>query len=169
MAVACLWDCKAPRSSLRSSSAWPTKTKALPKRRALSLSAGSDAPGGLRLCRESVSRNNPVLDQQEFGRLDQREAAFPLQEGKRRCNWLAPAKRRVAGIGGVIPDLRNRYHAPLFRRFHCPGLRSAKGFSRGIAGTKHFLHSHISGHGGEVCSVDGIAIAQDVSRRLVPG
>ena len=53
-------------------------------------------------CRESVSRNNPVLDQQEFGRPDQREAAFPLQEGKRRCNWLAPAKRPVAGIGGVI-------------------------------------------------------------------
>ena len=54
-------------------------------------------------CRESGSRNNPVLDQQEFGRLDQREAAFPVQEGKRRCHWLAPAKRRVAGIGGVIP------------------------------------------------------------------
>jgi hypothetical protein len=43
-----------------------------------------------------VSRNNPVLDQQQFGRLDQIEAAFPLQEGKRRCNWLAAAKRRVA-------------------------------------------------------------------------
>jgi Family of unknown function (DUF5372) len=55
------------------------------------------------MCRESGSRNNPVLDQQEFGRLDQRAAAFPLQEGKRRCYWLAPAKRRVAGIGGVIP------------------------------------------------------------------
>jgi hypothetical protein len=54
-----------------------------------------------------------------------------LQDGvrvaltKHRCNWLAPAKRRVADIGGVIPDLRNRYHAPLFRRFHCPGLRGA--------------------------------------------
>jgi len=38
-----------------------------------------------------------------FGRVDQQEGAFPLKEGKRRCNWLAPAKRRVAGIGGVIP------------------------------------------------------------------
>src|SRR5438552_12348141 len=54
-------------------------------------------------CRESVSRNNPVLDQQEFGRVDQTKAAFPLREGKRRCNWLAPAKRRVTAIGGVIP------------------------------------------------------------------
>ena len=54
-------------------------------------------------CRESVSRSNPVLDQQQFGRVDQGEAAFPLQEGKHRCNWLAPAKRRVADIGGVIP------------------------------------------------------------------
>jgi hypothetical protein len=44
-----------------------------------------------------------MLDQQEFGRLDQGEAASPLQEGKRRCNRLAPAKRRLADIGGVIP------------------------------------------------------------------
>jgi hypothetical protein len=29
-----------------------------------------------------------------------------------------------AGIGGVIPpDLWNHYQAPLFPRFHCPGLR----------------------------------------------
>jgi len=54
-------------------------------------------------CRESVSRKNPVMDQQEFGRVDQGQAAFPLQEGKHRRNWLAPAKRRVADIGGVIP------------------------------------------------------------------
>jgi hypothetical protein len=53
-------------------------------------------------CRESVSRKNAVLDQQEFGRVDHGEAPFPLQEGKHRCNWLAPAKRRVADIGGVI-------------------------------------------------------------------
>jgi hypothetical protein len=53
-------------------------------------------------CRKSVSRKNPVLDQQQFGRLDQGEAAFPPQEGNHRCNWLAPAKRRVADIGGVI-------------------------------------------------------------------
>jgi len=47
-------------------------------------------------CRESVSRKNPVMDQQEFGRVDLGEAAFPLQEGKHRRNWLAPARRRVA-------------------------------------------------------------------------
>jgi hypothetical protein len=29
-----------------------------------------------------VSRKNAVLDQQEFGRVDQGEAVFPLQEGK---------------------------------------------------------------------------------------
>ena len=43
------------------------------------------------------------FDQQKFGRVDQGEAAFPFQEGKRRCNRLAPAKQRSAGIGGVIP------------------------------------------------------------------
>ena len=50
-----------------------------------------------------MSRKNPVLDQQKFGRVDQGEAAFPLSEDKRRRNRLSPAKRRVAGIGGVIP------------------------------------------------------------------
>jgi hypothetical protein len=30
-------------------------------------------------------------------------SAFPLKEDKRRGSRLAPAKRRVAGIGGVIP------------------------------------------------------------------
>ena len=34
--------------------------------------------------------------------------------------------------------------------------------------SKHFLHSHISSHGDEVSSVDGIPIAQHISRRLVP-
>jgi len=52
---------------------------------------------GIRVAKESG------LDQQEFGRVDQGEAAFMLQEGKHRCNWLAPAKRRVADTGGVIP------------------------------------------------------------------
>jgi hypothetical protein len=33
---------------------------------------------------------------------DHGEAPFPLQEGKHRCNWLGPAKRRVADIGDVI-------------------------------------------------------------------
>jgi hypothetical protein len=49
-------------------------------------------------CREFVSRKNPVLDQQKFGRVDQGEATFPLKEAKRRRNRLAPAKRRVAGM-----------------------------------------------------------------------
>jgi hypothetical protein len=48
---------------------------------------------------------NPVLDPQEFARLDQGKATVLFQEGKRRWNWLAPAKRRVGGIGGVIPRL----------------------------------------------------------------
>ena len=47
--------------------------------------------------------NECGFDQQKFGRVDQGEAAFPFQEGKRRCNRLAPAKQRSAGIGGVIP------------------------------------------------------------------
>jgi hypothetical protein len=37
------------------------------------------------------------FDQQKFGGVDQGEAAFPFQEGKRRCNRLAPAKQRSAG------------------------------------------------------------------------
>jgi hypothetical protein len=37
---------------------------------------------------------------------------------------------------------------------------------RGSRCRKHFLHSHISGHGGEVSSVDGISIAQHKSWRL---
>ena len=40
---------------------------------------------------------------------------------------------------------------------------------RGSRCRKHFPHSHISGHGGEVSSVDGISIAQHKSWRLVPG
>src|SRR5260370_37954707 len=35
--------------------------------------------------------------------------------------------------------------------------------------SKHFFYSHISGQGGEVSSVNGISIAQHISRRLVPG
>jgi hypothetical protein len=52
---------------------------------------------GVRVAKESG------FDQQKFGRADQGEAAFSLQEGNRRRNWLTPARRRVAGIGGVIP------------------------------------------------------------------
>src|SRR6267378_5785064 len=47
-------------------------------------------------------------------------------------------------------------------------------FRKGIlpGGSRHrknFLHAHVSGHGREVFSVDGISIAQHISRRLVPG
>ena len=35
--------------------------------------------------------------------------------------------------------------------------------------SKHVLHSHIVGHGREVCSVDGISIAPQISGCLVPG
>jgi hypothetical protein len=75
-------------------------------------------------CRESVSRKNAVLDQQEFRRIDQGEAAFPLQEGKHRCNWFAPAKRRVADIGGVIPrpaQALPRAPVPAVRQSWAPG------------------------------------------------
>ena len=34
---------------------------------------------------------------------------------------------------------------------------------------KHFLYAHISGHAGEVSSVDGISIAEHISRYFVPG
>jgi hypothetical protein len=52
---------------------------------------------GVRVAKESGYGSTRVC------RVDQGEAAFPLQEGKHRCNWLAPAMRRVADIGGVIP------------------------------------------------------------------
>jgi hypothetical protein len=44
-------------------------------------------------CRESVSRKNPVLDQQEFGRVDQGEAVFPL----RKANIDATGLLRLSG------------------------------------------------------------------------
>ena len=72
----------------------------------LSLKAGSlclvQASSASRLQGVLVA-NEPGFDQQKFGRVDQGEAAFPFQESKRRCNWLAPAKQRSADIGGVIP------------------------------------------------------------------
>ncbi len=79
---------------------------------------------GASKCREFVSRKNPVLDQQEFGRVDQGEAAFPLREDKRRRNRLSPAKRRVAGIGAVIPrpeESQPRAPVPAVRLPWAPG------------------------------------------------
>jgi hypothetical protein len=53
----------------------------------------------------------------------------------------------------------DRAHQPL-RKGILPG---------GSRRSKHFLHSHISDHGREVSSVDGISIAQYIPRRFVPG
>lgn len=63
-------------------------------------SGGRVHPGaGVRVAKESG------FDQQEFGRLDQGEEAFPLRKVNVDAKGLLqpPAKRRVAGIGGVIP------------------------------------------------------------------
>ena len=43
------------------------------------------------------------FDQQKFCSARSRRSGISTQEGKRRGNRLAPAKRRVADIGGVIP------------------------------------------------------------------
>jgi hypothetical protein len=52
--------------------------------------------------------------------------------------------------------------------------RAHQSFRKGILPgesrcSKHFLHSHIAGHGSEVCSVDGISIPQHISACLIPG
>ena len=44
----------------------------------------------------------------------------------RKANVYATGLLRLSGAALVLvgnPDLWNRYHAPLFRRLHCPGLR----------------------------------------------
>jgi len=138
----------------------------------------------------------------------------------RKANVDATGLLRLSGASLISvmqsADLRNRYHSPLFRRFHCPGLRGvfAQGQMRtgplivgkiivqrspqrsliphdhvvqalasdgahqplrkgilpgGSRRSKHFLDSHIVGHGREVCSVDGISIPQQISGCLVPG
>ena len=70
-----------------------------------------------------MSRKNPVLDQQEFGRLDQGEAAFPLQKG----NVDATGLLRLSGASLVSvvesPHLRNRNDVALFRLLDRSGLR----------------------------------------------
>jgi hypothetical protein len=166
---------------------------------------------GVRVAKESGYGSTRVC------RVDQGEAAFPLQESKHRCNWLAPAKRRVADIGGVIPrPVESLPRAPVpavplpwTPERLCPRL-NAYGTADIIVGkiavqrlpqrsliphdhvvqalasdgahqplrkgilpggsrcSKHFLDSHIVGHGREVCSVDGMSIAQHISGCLVP-
>ena len=54
-----------------------------------------------------------------------------IKEKRRFHSWKANVEAtgllRLSGASLVSmvqsTDLRNRYHAPLFRRFHCPGLR----------------------------------------------
>ena len=52
---------------------------------------------GVRVAKESG------FDQQKFCSARSRRSGISTREGKRRGNRLAPAKRRVADIGGVIP------------------------------------------------------------------
>jgi hypothetical protein len=52
---------------------------------------------GIRLVKE------PSFASARVGRGRSRRSGISAQEGKRRCNRLVPAKRRAAGIGGVIP------------------------------------------------------------------
>src|SRR5271169_732850 len=66
------------------------------------------ALGGLSVSASPRRVGNPFCERTQFcisksliGR--SRRSGISAQEGKRRCNRLVPAKRRVAGIGGVIP------------------------------------------------------------------
>ena len=54
-------------------------------------------------CWEFVSRKESGFDQQKVCSARSRRSGISTQGGKRRGNRLAPAKRRVADIGGVIP------------------------------------------------------------------
>ena len=86
---------------------------------------------------------------------------------------VATSEFLLLPFGPLRPQHRGLLCARL--RFPDPAPPSAWSCSRGAAilwgpgRSKHSLHSHISGHGGEVSSVDGIAIAQHIPRRLVPG
>jgi hypothetical protein len=54
------------------------------------------------------------FDQQKFSSARSRRSGISTQGGKRRGNRLAPAKRRVADIGGVIPrPVESLPHAPV--------------------------------------------------------
>src|SRR6516162_3374486 len=132
-----------------------------------------------------------------------RRSGISAQEGNRRGNRLAPAMRRVADIGGVIPRPEESLPRtpvpavplPWAQERLCPRInayvtadsvlqrstqrsliphdhvvqalasdRAHQPLHKGILPggsrrSKHFLHSHSSGHGDEVCSVDGISIA----------
>jgi hypothetical protein len=92
------------------------------------------------------------------GRLCPRLNAYVTDDSRQNsCAAFAAAISHSTRSRG--PGTRVRAHQP-FRKAILPG---------GSRRSKHFLHSYISGHGGEVSSVDGISIAQHISRRLVPG
>src|SRR5260370_11076742 len=82
----------------------------------------------------------------------------PLIVGK--IALQSPTQRSLVPHHNVVQALASDGAHQPFRKGILPG-RSRR--------SKHFLHAHISGHGGEVFSVDGISIAQQISRRLVPG
>jgi hypothetical protein len=63
------------------------------------------------------------FDPQKFGRVDQGEAAFPFQNPNFDATGLLRLSSEALVSVVYSPDLWNRYHAPLFRRFHCPELR----------------------------------------------
>src|SRR5215470_4030542 len=69
-------------------------------------------------------------------------------------------QRSLIPYDNVVEALASDGAHEAFRKGILPG---------GSRRSKRFLHSYISGHGGEVSSVDGISIAQHISRRLVPG
>ena len=52
-----------------------------------------------------------------------RGRGISAQEGNRRGNRLAPAMRRVADIGGVIPRPEESLPRTTVPEIHCPGLR----------------------------------------------
>src|SRR6266550_8303332 len=82
----------------------------------------------------------------------------PLIVGK--IALQGPTQRSLVPHHNVVQALTSYGAHQPFLKWILPG-RSRR--------SKYFLHAHISGHGGEVFSVDGISIAQHIARRLVPG
>jgi len=74
---------------------WPAHLSL--KTGSLCLFQSSSASKGVRVAKESG------FDQQKVCSARSRRSGISTQEGKRRGNRLAPTKRRVADIGGVIP------------------------------------------------------------------
>ena len=81
----------------------------------------------------------------------------------------ADSRQNSSAVFDATISHSTRSRGPGTRVGWSPPAVPQRGFARGSWCSKHFLHSHSSGHGGEVCSVDGISIAQHIPRRLVPG